>query len=97
MGNHPVGGGQRKLYRGRLGPSRNVFVTKIDPSTSGAGSLLHSTYLGGNESDTGWGVAISSSDQVFLTGFTMSLDFPTANAIDDTCGAGACLDAFVTL
>jgi len=96
MGNHPVGGGQRKLYRGRLGPSRNVFVTKIDPSTSGAPSLLYSTYLGGDENDIGRGIAISSSDQVFLTGYTVSLDFPTANAIDDTCGAGACLDAFVT-
>ena len=51
--------------------------------------------MGGDESDTGLGLALSSADQVFLTGYTESPDFPTANAIDNTCGPGSCLDTFV--
>jgi hypothetical protein len=36
------------------------------------------------------GLTLSGVDQVFLTGFTESPDFPTANAIDATFGGGIC-------
>ncbi|WP_431786077.1 SBBP repeat-containing protein [Paenibacillus lactis] len=53
--------------------SSNAFVTKISPD---GGSLVYSTYLGGSAEDTGFGIAIDTSDNAYVTGHTMSSDFP---------------------
>lgn len=53
--------------------SSNAFVTKL--STDG-GSLVYSTYLGGSTEDTGFGIAIDTSGNAYVTGRTMSSDFP---------------------
>jgi hypothetical protein len=56
------------------GPS-DAFVTKI----GAAGALLYSTYLGGSDLDYGWGVAVDTAGNAYLTGLTESTDFPLAN------------------
>ena len=40
--------------------------------------LVYSTYFGGNASDYGWGVTADSSGSVYITGATLSSDFPTS-------------------
>jgi len=60
----------------------------IDPT------LVYSTYLGGSGADQGWSVAVDSTGQVYLAGFTTSTNFPTANAIQ--AANGGFQDAFVT-
>jgi hypothetical protein len=57
----------------------DAFVTKIDTTQSGISSLIYSTYLGGNKSDTGRGIAVDSSGNAYVTGETWSTDFPTLN------------------
>jgi hypothetical protein len=57
----------------------DVFVTKIDTTQSGSSSLLYSTYLGGNSYDRGYGIAIDSSGNAYVSGTTNSTDFPTLN------------------
>jgi hypothetical protein len=57
----------------------DVFVTKIDTTRSGASSLLYSTYLGGEDEETGLGIAADSKGKVCVTGWTYSLEFPTRN------------------
>jgi hypothetical protein len=59
--------------------STDAFITKIDTSQSGSSSLLYSSYLGGNGTDTGWGIAADSSGIAYITGTTGSSDFPTLN------------------
>jgi hypothetical protein len=55
----------------------DVFVFKLDPTNQGAGiGLLYSTFLGGNGGDLGSGIAVDSGN-VYVTGFTISTDFPT--------------------
>ena len=55
----------------------DVFVTKL--SADGK-SLIYSTYLGGNASDVGNGIAVNSSTQwAYITGYTSSLNFPVVN------------------
>lgn len=56
---------------------RDVFVTKFSADGS---SLVYSTYLGGTGDDTAFGLAIDTSDNVYITGSTHSTNFPLANA-----------------
>ncbi|MGA9056270.1 MAG: SBBP repeat-containing protein [Terriglobia bacterium] len=55
----------------------NAFVAKMNWNGS-ALSLVYSTYLGGNLFDHGSGIAVDSSGNAYVTGYTESTNFPTA-------------------
>lgn len=55
----------------------DVFVAKINTSLAGAASLVFSTYLGGNDAEEGYGIAVDTSGNVYVTGESQSNDFPT--------------------
>src|SRR5262249_10940271 len=56
------------------GPSTaDVFVTKL---SSDGSSLVYSTYLGGTASDFAQGIAVDSANNVYLAGWSQSIDFP---------------------
>src|SRR5207245_3840866 len=57
-------------------------------------ALTYSTYLGGSSSETGRGIALSSSGRATITGDTNSTNFPTQNPVQSSLGGGK--DAFVT-
>ena len=71
--------------------SAHAFVTKLNPKGNG---LVYSTYLGGNQTDFGNGIAVDASGEAYVTGYTASSNFPTANAAQGTYGGGG--DAFFT-
>jgi hypothetical protein len=72
-------------------PSGNAsaFVTKFSPDGS---SLAYSTYVGGSgtsKSSNGMAIAVDSSGEAFVTGWTTSADFPTTpGAYQTICGPG---------
>ncbi|MFX0061786.1 MAG: SBBP repeat-containing protein [Candidatus Hermodarchaeota archaeon] len=71
----------------------DAFVCKLNADGS---SLLYSTFLGGSDDDGGYGLALDSANNVYVTGYTMdaATDFPTTpGAINETHNGGA--DAFV--
>ena len=68
----------------------DAFLSKIKPDGSG---LVYSTYLGGSGGDSGQGVAVDSSGNAYVAGFTLSTDFPTASPSQATNAGSA--DAFV--
>lgn len=72
--------------------SPDAFVSKLTP----AGALIYSTYLGGNSSETGFGIAADSSGNAYITGFTASTNFPTMNPLQGSNGGGNGTDVFVT-
>ncbi len=76
--------------QGTLGGLVDAFVTKINPAGS---ALVYSTYLGGNDSDFGNGIAVDSSKSTYITGLTFSTDFPIKNPIQSANAGNG--DAFV--
>ncbi len=56
--------------------SNDAFVTKLSKTGN---SLIYSTYLGGGDGDAGWGLAVDGSGNAYVTGSTLSYDFPTLN------------------
>ncbi|WP_322489328.1 SBBP repeat-containing protein [Chloroflexus sp.] len=79
---------------GTLNGTDDAFVTKLSSSGS---SLVYSTYLGGSDSETGYGIALDSSGSASIVGYTRSSDFPTAFPFQlQNLGSGSGLnDAFV--
>jgi Beta-propeller repeat len=72
----------------------NAFVTKLNSTGS---ALVYSTYLGGSVNDNAQAVAVDASGNAYVSGYTFSSDFPTANAFqpqNQTNGHDA--NAFVT-
>jgi hypothetical protein len=69
----------------------DAFITEINPTS---GALKYSTYLGGSSADNGTGIAIDSSGDVWVSGYTFSTNFPTQDAIQSTLGGGS--DIFIT-
>ncbi len=61
----------------------DIFITKIDPEGN---SLVYSTYFGGSNNDYGYGLAVDSSGNVYITGTTYSSDFPAKNPIKERAG-----------
>ncbi|MBI4491031.1 MAG: SBBP repeat-containing protein, partial [Deltaproteobacteria bacterium] len=55
--------------------------------------LNYSTYLGGSGNDAGMGIAVDSTGNAYVTGYTDSVNFPTLNAVQGPQGG---TDAFVT-
>lgn len=73
------------------GGGTDAFVTKLDAN----GTLSYSTFLGGNGTDEGRGIAVDGSGNATVTGNTKASDFPTMNALQGAL-AGGDEDAFVT-
>jgi hypothetical protein len=72
--------------------STSAFMTVLYPDGSGT---PYSTFLGGSFSmERANAVAVDSAGDVYFTGQTPALDFPTQDAFQDTYGGGPA-DAFV--
>jgi hypothetical protein len=57
-------------------PGRDAFVTKLSPTGK---TLVYSTYLGGDDYDFAWGIAVDGEGNVCVTGETKSQNFPLKN------------------
>jgi uncharacterized protein (TIGR03437 family) len=62
-----------------------VFVSKF---AADGQSLVFSTYFGGSRNDYLNGVAVDASGNAFITGQTLSPDFPVLNALQPKAGFG---------
>jgi hypothetical protein len=67
----------------------DAFVVKFNPT----GSVVYSTYLGGAGSEESFAIAVDTSGNAYVTGWTNSTNFPTTPGAFQTTGQYA---AFVT-
>lgn len=77
------------------GGQYDAYVIKLNPSGS---ALVYATYLGGSGLDSEEGIAVDSSGNAYLAGYTTSTNFPTVNPLQAQCkldSTGSCSDAFV--
>lgn len=74
-----------------FGGVEDAFVAKLNLPTA---QLFYSTYLGGQDIDAGRGIAVDAFGNVYVTGVTLSINFPRLNALQPNLGGAA--DAFVT-
>jgi Beta-propeller repeat len=94
--------GQRRNATGRYvlkGKNRVAFeVGAIDPSRAVVidPAIEYSTYLGGSGDENPLYMALDRFGDVYLTGFTNSIDFPTTAGSFQTNNAGGPFDAYVT-
>ncbi len=58
------------------GACADAFVAKLNPAGS---SLIYSTYFGGTDDDEARGVALDGAGNAYVTGGTLSGDFPTTS------------------
>jgi hypothetical protein len=64
-----------------LAGSSDVFIVKLDPAGT---EIVYSTYLGGSNYDKAFSLAVDSDGHAYVTGYTLSNDFPTVNPIQST-------------
>ena len=70
----------------------DAFVTKLNATGS---ALVYSTYLGGGDDDEGFGMAVDATGNAYVTGQTLSTNFPTTAGTVQPGFAGT-IDAFMT-
>jgi hypothetical protein len=73
-----------------LSGAPDAFVTTL---AADGGSLVFSTYLGGSSIDAGVGIALDPSGNIYITGNTLSSNFPLVSPLQPASGGG--YDAFV--
>jgi ASPM-SPD-2-Hydin domain-containing protein/beta-propeller repeat-containing protein/centrosomal CEP192-like protein len=84
-------------FQSSLNGVQNPFVAKLNAAGNG---FVYSTYLDGNEpygagTDTGNSLALDSSGNAYVTGATITSNFPvTANALQPAFGGGICSAEF---
>ena len=77
---------------GSLAPgSPHVFVAKLNSTAS---QLIYVDFIGGNDQDYGYALALDSSNRPYVTGSTASSNFPVVNAYQSTYPGS--FNAFVT-
>ena len=80
-----------KPFQNTLRGIADAFITKFSPNGN---ALAYSTYLGGNNYDAGYAIAIDGFGAAYVTGYTWSSDYPTSKAFQNALAGIA--DGFVT-
>jgi len=69
-----------------------VFATKLNATGS---SLIYSTYFGGSGNDNGYKILLDASGNAYVSGSTISSNFPTTQGAFDETYNGPAHDGFV--
>jgi len=80
----------KRAYQKNFNGSADAFVSMLSPNGRG---MIFSTFLGGGNAETGRGIKVNNSGNIYIVGHTNSTDFPTENPYQNMLSEG--LDVFV--
>jgi len=80
-------------FQSTSGGYYDAFVTKLNAAGNG---LVYSTYLGGSDYDSGYGIAVDSFGNAYVVGTTSSSNFPSKQPLKSCTGAAGGPDVFVS-
>jgi hypothetical protein len=86
--NFPVTAG---VFQASFNGVQDAFVTKVNATGN---ALAYSTYLGGTSFDWGSAIAVDSSGNAYVAGYTSSFDFVTVGSLQ--AGFNGLYDAFIS-
>jgi hypothetical protein len=72
-------------FQGTYGGNGDAFVAKVNFAGT---QLVYSTFLGGGDADVGQGIAVNSSGNAYVTGYTFSTNFPITQGAYQTSNKG---------
>ena len=84
----------KDAFQPAAGGNGDAFVLAVNPSKPPAGFIVYSTFLGGSDGEVGYDITTDAAGLIYVTGYTMSSDFPVKNAWQPAWGQG--IDVFVT-
>lgn len=84
-----TGGAAQTIFGGQ----QDAYAAKLNAAGTG---FIYATYIGGNQIDQANGIAIDSAGNAFVTGYTLSGNFPNHNALQGTLHVNSGEDAFIT-
>jgi len=76
----------KRLSHPSTAGAANVFVSELDP----IGRLMYSTYFGGKYMSWGYATAVDAADSVYVTGGTLSPDFPVKGGLQSHAVPSPC-------
>ena len=83
-------------FKGENPVGSDIWIARVDASKAGPDSIPYASYFGGSGVDELRGMALDASGKLWLTGVTLSSDYPvTANAYRSSAPGGGG-DAFIT-
>lgn len=97
-GGFPVTAGAFQTSSASAYNAEEGFVLKM----TAAQTVGFASYCGGSDADFGQGIAVDASNNIYVTGYTLSSDFPIANPglgayVDSTIGSIGTHDGFVMM
>jgi photosystem II stability/assembly factor-like uncharacterized protein len=75
-----------QALKGKDDDFEEIFITKLNPQGR---QLVYSSRFGGSDTDKPYGIAVDASGNAYVTGETLSQDFPTVNPMQAAIGGGA--------
>lgn len=82
----------KNAFQNTIGGSVDVYIAEIDKST---GVSINSSFLGGFEDDRAYNLEIDEDDNIFISGFSFSNNFPLKNNVISSDKARGNGDIFV--
>ena len=79
----------KNAYNSTYGGNGDVIISKFNST----GSLIFSTFFGGNQGDFSHGIAVDSNQNIYISGDTSSGNLPMKNSFNRTYGGN--IDVFV--
>ncbi len=70
------------------GGQRDVFMARLSTDGAGSNDLQYSTFVGGSDDDNGGYLALDHDNNVYLTGYTNSSNFPTTAVLNSAASGG---------